>query len=51
MSEKNKWALSPGALERPFGPIFAILTPFALWRHMEEPTYFFLLFAGVDDFT
>ena len=21
MSEKNKWALPPGALERPFGPI------------------------------
>ena len=31
----------PGALERPFGPIFAILALFALWRQMEVPTYFF----------
>ena len=40
MSETNKWALSSGALEPPFGPICAILALFALWRQMEVPTYF-----------
>jgi len=43
MSEKNKWALPPGAPERPFGPICAILALFALWRQMGLPTYFFSL--------
>ena len=38
MSEQSKWALRTGALERPFGPICAILVLFALWRLMEVPT-------------
>ena len=37
---ENKWARPPGTLERPFGPICASLTIFALWRHMAVPTYF-----------
>jgi len=48
MSEKNKWALPPGALE---GPICTILALFALWRQMGVPTYFFRSFERVDDFT
>jgi len=44
MSEKNKWALPPGALDRHFGL-------FALWRQMGVPTYFFRSFERVDDFT
>ena len=39
------------SLERPFGPICAILALFALWRQMEVPTYFFCSFERVDDFT
>ena len=50
MSEKNKQALPPGALERPVGPICAILALFALWRQMKFPTYF-PSFQRVDDFT
>ena len=38
---KNKWALPAEALERPCGPICAILALFALWRQKEVPTYFF----------
>jgi len=41
MSEKNKWALASGALERNFGPSCALLTPFALGRQMAVLTYFF----------
>jgi len=40
MSETNNWALTPGALERPFGPIYAILALFALWRQLEVHNYF-----------
>ena len=40
---KNKWALPPGALERHFGPICAILALFAHWRQMGVPTNFFSL--------
>jgi len=43
MSEKI-----PGGLERPFGPIGAILALFALWRQTEVPTYHL---KKVDDFT
>ena len=38
-------------LERPFGPICAMLALFALWRQMGVPTYFFRSFERVDDFT
>ena len=41
MSETNKWALPPGAIERPLGPICAILALCVLWRQTGVPTYFF----------
>ena len=39
MSEQNKRALAPGALEHHFWPICAILALFALWRQMGVPSY------------
>ena len=47
MSEINKCALPPGALERHFGLICAMLVIFALWRQMGMPTYFFRSFDTV----
>jgi len=51
MSEKNKWALPLGALERSCRHICDILALLALWRQMGVPTYLFRSFDGVDDFT
>jgi len=38
--QNNKWALPPGALKGPFGPISTIFAIFALCRQMGVPTDF-----------
>jgi len=43
LNERKQGALTSGALERPFGPICAILALFSLWRQMAVPLIFSLI--------